>query len=176
MRGGEWVSLRLSANTMLDVSFSGNAWSIISPTENRQVMLLDFNTASSLYFGNEEASSTELKSYFYMLVSFQQLLDAGVVLENIPLRYAGMILPDTTSGGIGIAELNLFGEGVTLNRPVDVRVGNVSSSAYPVNARILGAFRVGSVAPFLTAPVHACGGDISAATISAMMYVSLNTK
>ena len=111
-----------------------------------------------------------------MQVSFLQLLDAGVVLENIPLRYSGMNLPYTASGQIGIAELGLFDESVTLNRPVDVHVGNVSSSAYPVNARILSAFRIGSASTLLTAPVHACGGTIPATSISAMMYVSLNTK
>ena len=174
--GSDCFSLRLSANTMLDVSFSGNSWSIISPTANRQVVLLNFTTASSLYFGNENVSSVELKSYFYMQVSFQKLLDAGVVLDNIPLRYAGINLPATVSGEIGIAELNLFDGGVTLSRPVDVHVGNVSSSAYPANARILSAFRIGGASQLLTAPVHACGGDISPTSITAMMYVSMNTK
>lgn len=169
-------SLTLKAKTMNDVNFGDNKWGIINAQPQRQVMLIQFETATSLSFKNEEISYGQVSSYFYMAVPFQQLLNAGLVLEDIPLKRGGINFPAVTSGQIGVAELNLFGDSSVINRQVDVYVGNIASGAFPANARFLSKFRLGTASPILTAPVYACGGNIDPASMTAMMHVSLNTK
>lgn len=173
---GDCFSLQLRANTMSDVNFKDNKWGILEATAQRQVILIEFKNASSLSFRDEEISYGQITSYFYQLVTNQQLLNSGLVLENIPLKIGSINFPAISSGQIGVAEMNLFGDGAVINRQVDVYVGNISGGSFPANARIMGKFRLGPNSPLLTAPVYAADGNVDATSLVSMMHVSLNTK